>query len=109
MMPNELLGWTASILVFAAFCARDMLPLRLLAIASNFAFIAYGYGDRLWPIVILHAAMLPMNVARLLELIGGRRKVSGAQPKKRRARRNFRRRPVVRRPRIVTGEVLGDL
>lgn len=109
MTPNELLGWTASILVFAAFCARDMLPLRLLAIASNFAFIAYGYGDRLWPIVILHAAMLPMNVARLVQLISGRRKPSGAERGKQRTRRNFRRHPVACIPRIVTGEVIGDL
>lgn len=73
----------------AAFCARDMVPLRL----------AYGYGDRLWPIVILHAAMLPMNVVRLVQLIDGRRKASRVQPGKQSARRNFRRRPVARRPR----------
>lgn len=108
MMPDELLGWTASILVFAAFCARDMLPLRLLAIASNFAFIAYGYGDRLWPIVILHAAMLPMNVVRLGQLIVGRRKAPGAQPGELWTGR-ISRHQVARIPRIAAGEGVGDL
>jgi ABC-type glycerol-3-phosphate transport system permease component len=56
------IGWLASSLVFATFCAKRMLPLRGLAITSNLAFIGYGYLDALWPIVILHAAMLPVNV-----------------------------------------------
>ena len=60
-------GWLASGLVFATFCAKRMLPLRALAISSNLAFISYGYIDALWPIVILHAAMLPMNVVRFCE------------------------------------------
>jgi CRP/FNR family cyclic AMP-dependent transcriptional regulator len=66
---NNLLGWVASTLVFAAFCAREMLVLRLLAVASNLAFIGYGYGDRLWPILFLHAAMLPINLIRLRQLM----------------------------------------
>ena len=61
------IGWLASGLVFATFCAKRMLPLRTLAITSNVAFISYGYHDALWPIVILHAAMLPMNVVRFRE------------------------------------------
>jgi ABC-type glycerol-3-phosphate transport system permease component len=61
------IGWLASGLVFATFCAKRMLPLRALAITSNIAFISYGYTDALWPIVILHSAMLPMNVIRFRE------------------------------------------
>ena len=29
----------------------------------------YGYLDALWPIVILHAAMLPVNVVRFREAL----------------------------------------
>jgi hypothetical protein len=64
MTPCDLLGWFAASLVFATFCARDMVPLRILAIASNVAFIGYGYLDHLWPIVVVHVAMLPMNAIR---------------------------------------------
>lgn len=64
MSPDNLLGWFASGLVFAAFCAEQMTLLRSLAIASNFAFIGYGYLASLWPILILHSAMLPINILR---------------------------------------------
>jgi hypothetical protein len=41
-----------------------MTSLRAIAIASNLAFIGYGYLNSLWPILILHVAMLPINVVR---------------------------------------------
>jgi hypothetical protein len=68
-------GWIASAFVFSTFFMKTMLPLRLVAIASNVAFMTYGllglaYGDfgRLYPIFVLHACLLPLNVVRLLEL-----------------------------------------
>jgi CRP/FNR family transcriptional regulator, cyclic AMP receptor protein len=70
-----LAGWLASLLVFSAFFMKTMLPLRLTAIASNVGFIAYallglGYGifGRLYPILVLHACLLPLNVVRLRQL-----------------------------------------
>src|SRR5262245_61706339 len=54
---------------------RTMIPLRIVAIASNVAFIAYAllglrYGvfDRLYPILVLHSTLLPLNLVRLREL-----------------------------------------
>jgi CRP/FNR family cyclic AMP-dependent transcriptional regulator len=68
-------GWVAAVLVFSAFFMRTMIPLRIAAIASNVAFIAYAllglrYGvfDRLYPILVLHSALLPLNLIRLREL-----------------------------------------
>ena len=68
-------GSVAAVLVFAAFFMRTMIPLRIVAIASNVAFIAYAllglrYGvfDRLYPILVLHSTLLPLNVVRLREL-----------------------------------------
>ena len=65
-------AWVAALLVFAAFFMKTMIPLRLVAIASNVAFIAYAllglrYGifGRVYPILVLHAALLPLNVVRL--------------------------------------------
>jgi len=62
-------GYLAGSLVFATFCTTRMVPLRALAIASNIAFIGYGYLGELWPILILHAAMLPLNVHRLRQAV----------------------------------------
>jgi len=64
------MGYGAAALVLATFCARTMVVLRALAIASNGAFIAYGSTAHLWPIVVLHAVMLPLNLARLREALG---------------------------------------
>jgi CRP/FNR family transcriptional regulator, cyclic AMP receptor protein len=65
---GEPFGYVASLLVFAAFYTKSMVPLRIAAIASNVAFIVYGWIDGLAPILVLHSALLPLNVLRLVEL-----------------------------------------
>ena len=65
----ELLGYAASLLVLATFCMRDMVSLRLLAIASNLAFIGYAVLAGIHPVLVLHALLLPMNAWRLAETV----------------------------------------
>jgi hypothetical protein len=67
MCPVDLIGYLACALVFATFYMTAMLPLRLTAIASNVAFIAYGYLGGMTPILLLHMSLLPLNVWRLCE------------------------------------------
>ena len=64
----EGIGYLASLLVFSTFYMKTMIPLRCVAIASNFAFIAYGFFGRLYPVLILHLLLLPLNVMRLLQI-----------------------------------------
>jgi CRP/FNR family transcriptional regulator, cyclic AMP receptor protein len=68
-------AWVAATLVFCTFFMKTMIPLRIVAIASNLAFITYAllglhYGvfGRLYPILVLHSCLLPLNVLRLREL-----------------------------------------
>ena len=68
MEIDEVFGYAASGLVLAACTMRTMLPLRLLNIASNIAFIAYGLIAGLLPILLLHATLLPLNIYRVAEL-----------------------------------------
>src|SRR5215468_3165070 len=70
-MFTDALGYIAAGLVFATFCAQQMALLRALAIASNVAFIGYGFLDGLWPILILHSAMLPVNIRRYRQSVRG--------------------------------------
>ena len=63
----QALGYLASALVFAAFYMRTMLPLRGVAIASNVTFLGYGIALGLWPVAILHALLLPLNIVRLVQ------------------------------------------
>lgn len=65
--PIELLGYAASLLVFITFCMKTLLWLRIVAVVSNLAFIAYALGAQLYPILILHGVLLPMNIYRLWE------------------------------------------
>lgn len=69
MVPAAPVGYLAASLVFATFCTKRMAPLRAIAIASNIAFIGYGCLGELWPILILHAALLPLNVYRLRQAV----------------------------------------
>jgi hypothetical protein len=45
-----------------------MRALRVIAILSNIAFIAYGALGWLAPILFLHLMLLPLNIVRLKEL-----------------------------------------
>jgi CRP/FNR family cyclic AMP-dependent transcriptional regulator len=68
-------AWVAAVLVFSSFFMKTMIPLRIAAIASNVAFITYAllgleYGifGRVYPILVLHSALLPLNVVRLRQM-----------------------------------------
>jgi hypothetical protein len=63
----DVCGYVASGLVLAAFYMKDMVPLRIAALASNLAFIAYGLALGLTPIWLLHALLVPLNGWRLVE------------------------------------------
>jgi hypothetical protein len=63
-------GFGAAGLVLATFCMRSMNALRWIAIASNVAFIAYGYLGQLAPVLLLHVLLLPINIYRLTQLRG---------------------------------------
>lgn len=64
----ELLGYAASVAVFATFCVTEMFSLRCLAILSNALFMAYGFFEHLPPVLLLHAVLLPTNIVRLIQL-----------------------------------------
>jgi len=66
--PGLVFGVIAALLSLASFMQKSMLPLRAFAIASNVFFIAYGYLDSLWPALILHTCLLPLNAKRLLDI-----------------------------------------
>ncbi|MDG4648182.1 cyclic nucleotide-binding domain-containing protein [Roseibacterium sp. SDUM158017] len=76
--PIELVGYLASVLVFITFCMKTLVWLRVAAVVSNIAFIVYGVGGQLFPILLLHSALLPMNLFRLGEQVALIRRVRKA-------------------------------
>ncbi len=69
MTHFDMIGYVASGLVLGAFSMKNMIHLRIVAIASNLAFIGYGLGLDLMPVVALHVVLLPMNSWRLWQVL----------------------------------------
>jgi CRP/FNR family cyclic AMP-dependent transcriptional regulator len=70
--PSELFA-ILSVVVAAAFVlvssfVKTMIPLRWLAIGSNVGFVAYGALHPSYPMLLLHAVLLPINFFRLAEM-----------------------------------------
>ena len=64
----DLLGYAASLLVLTTFCMSTMLRLRWVAIGSNVLFILFGYFGHIYPVMILHVILLPVNAIRLAQI-----------------------------------------
>lgn len=62
---QDVYGWAAALLTLLAFSCNNMLRLRYVALAANAAFIAYGFAAQLWPVLALHAVLVPINLWRL--------------------------------------------
>jgi hypothetical protein len=69
MTAQDSIGYLASLLVLAAFCTCHMVTLRILAIASNLAFVAYALLATIEPVLLLHAFLLPINLLRLRQIL----------------------------------------
>ena len=67
-MTSTTVGWIAAGLVLLAFYLQTIASLRLVAIFSNVAFIAYAIMIGATPILVLHLLLLPLNMFRLLQI-----------------------------------------
>jgi CRP/FNR family cyclic AMP-dependent transcriptional regulator len=65
---SDFIGYLASILVVLTFYMDRMIALRVTAVLSNIAFLAYGISLELGPVVVLHGVLLPLNIWRLRQL-----------------------------------------
>jgi hypothetical protein len=62
---NDVSGWAAAALTLLAFSCNNIVRLRYVALSANVAFIAYGFTAQLWPVLALHAVLVPINLWRL--------------------------------------------
>jgi CRP/FNR family transcriptional regulator, cyclic AMP receptor protein len=69
MTVGEFVGSLASLLTFTTFYMKTMVPLRVVGIVSNVAFLTYALIEHLIPVIILHGTLLPLNLFRLRELL----------------------------------------
>ncbi len=71
-------GYLGALLIVASFVVRTMIPLRALSAGSNLCIILYAYLDGLYPALVLNAALLPLNVLRLFQMMKLVRRVRSA-------------------------------
>jgi hypothetical protein len=57
MTLGEFAGFLAALLTFTTFYMKTMLPLRIVGISSNVAFLTYVLIEDLVPIMILHCSV----------------------------------------------------
>ena len=62
------LGFCASFAVLASFCMTTIVALRVFALTSNVLFCTYGLFAHLYPVMFLHALLLPINLVKLWRL-----------------------------------------
>jgi hypothetical protein len=81
----DLLGFSACGVTLITFAQRRMWPMRIFAIAANILFIGYGAIGLLYPVLLLHLVLLPLNVIRLIQIATqeGVRRTPGLQPSQR--------------------------
>jgi hypothetical protein len=75
----EVLGYLGGLLVFSTFYLKTMIRMRMVAVASNLMFVAYGWMGNLVPILVLHLLLLPLNVWRFVEIRQLIRKVRASE------------------------------
>ena len=67
MSSLEILGYAASGAVLATFCMSTMIPLRIIALCSNVLFCGYGYFEHIYPVLVFHSILFPINMLRLIQ------------------------------------------
>jgi len=67
-MLFEIFGWAAAVLTFLTYYQKTMVRLRMLGILSNICFIAWGIAFEVYPVLVLHAVLLPVNLFRFVQI-----------------------------------------
>jgi hypothetical protein len=64
----ELLGYAGAALTFGTYSMRRMIPLRVTGLCANCTFIVYAALAPVYPQLVLHSVLLPINLWRLIEM-----------------------------------------
>lgn len=68
----------AALLVLVSSFVKTMIPLRCLAVGGNLGFLVYGALHPSVVMMLLHGALLPLNIYRALEMVRLTRRVRAA-------------------------------
>ena len=66
---TDFIGYLAAAFMFSTFYMSRMIPLRAAGIAANITFITYASIAHVYPLLILHMVLLPLNAYRMIQMI----------------------------------------
>ena len=73
-----MIGYLAAVLMFTTFFMKKMIPLRALGASANVTFVVYASFTHVYPLLILHAALFPLNITRMIQMMNLVKKVKEA-------------------------------
>jgi CRP-like cAMP-binding protein len=62
-------GYIGALLIIGSFLTRTMIPLRALSAGSNLCLFVYSLVDGQYPMMVLNAGLLPLNLLRLGQMV----------------------------------------
>jgi hypothetical protein len=74
----DILGYFGASLTLCVYSMKRMIPLRIVGICANCVFVIYGFLGAVYPQMVLHGILLPINAYRLREMLVLVRKVKAA-------------------------------
>ena len=99
----DVLGYLGALITLCTYSMKTMIPLRIVGICANLVFITYGLLAKIYPALVLHLALLPLNSIRLYQMLQLVEKVKSA------SRGDLSMdwlKPFMTRRSVATGEVL---
>jgi hypothetical protein len=64
----DCIGFCAAMAVLVSFCMTTIVPLRAFALVSNVLFVLYALLAHIYPVLMLHVVLLPVNLTKLCRM-----------------------------------------
>jgi CRP/FNR family cyclic AMP-dependent transcriptional regulator len=65
----DMLGYLSALCTLAMYSMRTMIPLRVAGVMANAFNIAFGFFSGIYPTLILHLVLFPLNATRLVQMM----------------------------------------
>jgi CRP/FNR family cyclic AMP-dependent transcriptional regulator len=65
----EAIGYLGALLTLSTYSMKRMIPLRVISMCASSVFVAYGFFAPVYPQLLLHGVLLPLNAVRLREML----------------------------------------
>ena len=65
----DIIGYIAGGLWLVTFFMREITSLRFVAIVSSIAWLIFAFDESIYPVMVVHTILLPLNCVRLYQVL----------------------------------------